>query len=604
MTRDMPANDLKWFGEGFDGFPRTLPEDCVEYAVHIVDSKLNAFQKREHLRKVQNAALKLSNELTKDFIWQRESFDLTLERRNDESVLRGRTNFGDSVEDEWLIVYILRELSAKFPEVWIRIVDTNGQFLLIEAAGVLPRWLNPEVANHRVWLNNGNLLIIESENPGVIRTQKKNGLRKSLTLEEALATIRHHPDRLTKSPRIQAEAFHRLQKYPQQIQDTLHHAIVKIPRKLAYILHEDAALVSPAVEAFYLRDPIALRPLQAQSGDRLMFPPKDRVNVSTKFTKVGYAQLKSQLFDFPNAWTSLLSHESDFHLERDVDVGMKLTCGFEMLLSDPQNEDKKAVRNVKIMLEDIGCGEEPLPSDDVIATWSRQEDDEKWLDVNFEDFDKELGGKGSSNQGRKGTFGDKNVQDNLRKMVSRFEDFLQDESAGIEGAEFWDEMDRDDMEDDDQDSSTSSEVTGRASANQDINFDEDKFTQMMQEMMNVGKPDSAETDDRDSKILHEEMRAMEMELRDAGALQLNAKQDLDKLVISPRAIREGPSSEHPSKGSATLLQDKDDEGVDIDFNLAQNLLESFKSQGGAAGPGGNLMGLMGLQMPRDEHNED
>lgn len=66
------------------------------------------------------------------------------------SYLRGRTNYGDSVEDEWLIVYLLRELSKQFPDAWIRIFDADGEFLLIEAANVLPPWLNPEVAEFRV----------------------------------------------------------------------------------------------------------------------------------------------------------------------------------------------------------------------------------------------------------------------------------------------------------------------------------------------------------------------------------------------------------------------------------------------------------------------
>lgn len=64
--------------------------------------------------------------------------------------LRGRTNYGDSIEDEWLVVFILHELSQKFSDAWIRIVDTDGEFLLIEAANVLPPWLNPEVAEFRV----------------------------------------------------------------------------------------------------------------------------------------------------------------------------------------------------------------------------------------------------------------------------------------------------------------------------------------------------------------------------------------------------------------------------------------------------------------------
>lgn len=64
--------------------------------------------------------------------------------------LHGLTNYGDSVEDEWLIVYILKELSNRFPQLWIKVVDTDGEFLLIEAANALPRWLNPEIADNRV----------------------------------------------------------------------------------------------------------------------------------------------------------------------------------------------------------------------------------------------------------------------------------------------------------------------------------------------------------------------------------------------------------------------------------------------------------------------
>ena len=64
--------------------------------------------------------------------------------------LNGRTNYGDSVEDEWLIVYILLEISKKHADLWIRVFDTDGEFLLIEAANVLPRWLKPEISENRV----------------------------------------------------------------------------------------------------------------------------------------------------------------------------------------------------------------------------------------------------------------------------------------------------------------------------------------------------------------------------------------------------------------------------------------------------------------------
>ena len=65
--------------------------------------------------------------------------------------LRGITAFGDSLEDEYLVVYLLSELSKQFDAAWIQVTDdSDGEFLLTEAAHVLPEWLSPQVAENRV----------------------------------------------------------------------------------------------------------------------------------------------------------------------------------------------------------------------------------------------------------------------------------------------------------------------------------------------------------------------------------------------------------------------------------------------------------------------
>lgn len=165
---DAPSNDFNGFGDGFEGFPKRLPEDCVEYSLFIIDSKLKAQKELlARLEVVRKEALKLTDSLLKEYIWQRDGFKVEVESGKgapslsivsiicaDLKVglmhLHGLTNYGDSVEDEWLIVYILKELSNKFPELWIQVADTDGEFLLIEAANALPRWLNPEIAENRV----------------------------------------------------------------------------------------------------------------------------------------------------------------------------------------------------------------------------------------------------------------------------------------------------------------------------------------------------------------------------------------------------------------------------------------------------------------------
>lgn len=68
------------------------------------------------------------------------------------TLLRGRTEYGDSVEDEWVVVWLLRRLTRKFEDLWVKVNDSDGEFLLIEAAGTLPEWLEPEVADNRVGL--------------------------------------------------------------------------------------------------------------------------------------------------------------------------------------------------------------------------------------------------------------------------------------------------------------------------------------------------------------------------------------------------------------------------------------------------------------------
>ena len=71
-------DEFKWFGDGFVGFPKTLPEDCIEYTVYLVDSNLDELRVRDRLRDVQASANQMTRRLLRDFIWQRDGFVLEL----------------------------------------------------------------------------------------------------------------------------------------------------------------------------------------------------------------------------------------------------------------------------------------------------------------------------------------------------------------------------------------------------------------------------------------------------------------------------------------------------------------------------------------------
>lgn len=61
--------------------------------------------------------------LCADYIWQRDSFTLAVAERPEARHLEGRTAFGDCVDDEWLIVWLLRELSQRWTDVAISCVE-------------------------------------------------------------------------------------------------------------------------------------------------------------------------------------------------------------------------------------------------------------------------------------------------------------------------------------------------------------------------------------------------------------------------------------------------------------------------------------------------
>ncbi|KAH0543997.1 hypothetical protein FGG08_001764 [Glutinoglossum americanum] len=630
-------NDFKWFGEGFDGFPKRLPEDCVQYTLYILNAELNGNELLARLEHVMSAALKLTDSLLGGYIWQREKFMLEISQIDELKLLTGCTNYGDSVEDEWFIVYILRELSKLYPELWIEIVDTDGQFLLIEAANTLPRWLNPEIADHRVWIHEGNILIIPLTQKSTFPGTKISPTPKPLTLKEAHEFIVCSSAMLTHSPLIEAEAFYRLRNYPARIAESQHHTLITIPRRLAYVLHLKPELISPAVESFYIRDSIALRPLQINypnsEGRVLLFPPEDFVTVSVQFTKVGFAQVRGQHFVPPTAWAGSLPTEAGAKELSAAETGMKVSCGFEMLAGDPQNKSKSSVVEIRQLLISVDNANEKLPSDEEIAKWEKKDDDESWLNINFEDFDDELSGRKAEqrNEGKKrpgGGFGDSAAHGDLQKIVERFEAFLNDNEAGADGADAVGDIDISNHdsdngdEDEDDDESCDDEEEDK-----DVSFDENEFARMMREMMGMPpvddgrldppgysttkgkeasrteKPKPNREDEDEEEALRQVMQRMELELNEAGVLDLDpTPKKIAATRIPKSSIRKGTvgTTATREEGDDHSVESSSDEEVDIDFNLAKNLLESFKSQAGMAGPSGNLLGMLGMQLPRDE----
>ena len=674
----MPATeeDIAWLKSSFRPIPRpVLPDDCIEYSLYLFSSSLdyaNDSERRIRLRDVQKFAFILSKQWLKDYIWQRQGLTLELAKEDGEvcmrdigledrltsetgvSLLRGRTEYGDSIEDEWVVVWLLREVSKKFPDLWIKLNDNDGEFLLIEASGTIPTWLEPDIAENRIWVNQGSLKIIRPRPSG--RSSRRTA--EKLSLSDARDIILREPKRLMHSISVEEEAFFRLKDYPGKINENMHHALLRLPRKIAFLLKQKPSYVSPAIEAFYVRDPVSLKPLRsAKVAADIIFGPDDLVALSVKLPRVGYAQLKSQDFPSPPIWQAGMPTRSNAKSFSQADTGMKLACGFEMLLTDPHHQDKPAVREMKMLLDDVASGDEHLPTNEQVSGWDQTEDDDSWLDVDYSDLEHELSNRKPGSGSKKPTFGDKHAQENLQRIVKQFEDFLNEDKANPGGQGLFDEdsdgteeVDDDETDDDEDDANRS--MPGE---DKEASFDEDEFTRMMREMMGMpahvmdeitkGKmpglsaadaPTSSrrpadrvreiesgdeeeEEEEEEEDTRHEDiesvMRQMEAELKQSGALDLNpVSSSRAAAASSSRAIDRGERKQtlrSPRNEPGMEEDDDDDHGSasddeeetredDADVNLLKNLLESFKAQDGGPGPGGNMLGMLGMRLPRDD----
>ncbi|CAK7273924.1 hypothetical protein SEPCBS57363_005899 [Sporothrix epigloea] len=585
--------------------------------------------------------------------------------------LHGETSYGDCIEDEWLIVYMLRHITKAFPGAWARISDNDGEFLLIEGAKAVPTWLTPDTDANRVWIHDGMLKLIPPERIKAADVRRA-GTKAALTLADATRIIKKRPESLVHLPSLDEVAFRRLEKYPVFVTDALHYARLILPRKIAYILHSRPRAVACAVEAFLSRDPQTTRRIigSTHSKTLLHFAPDDLVVISVKFTKTLYAQLRGQRFTPPKTWPVLFDHlaatlllpedktiagnENSTVKEKTVlklDLSMKLTLGFEILAASAEKSNSRIVREIGLMLEDLaedGDDSALLPSNDEIISWPdfNRESDDLWLNINFEDFERELDGNFQHQSRRQTTqnnftenepsesgFGDVNVQTDLRRIVSQFQSFLNDTDAGIDGADFG-EIDgnngnSDDEDDEDDEDGKDDDEDDSEDEKDGVSFNEVEFSRLLRESLGLPTtgaatmefqtksnekhlesaqvPHSSAQDggnglDEEEEDILKLAAQFESELRGHGALLLSSPKrgrELKPSSLGKVITADGETSD----GAPDSSLESDDE-VDVDVNLVKNLLESFKGQEGMSGPAGNILSMLGLALPRDEDDEE
>ncbi|KAG7099520.1 hypothetical protein E1B28_001363 [Marasmius oreades] len=282
------------------------------------------------------------------FLWHRDSFafKVALDSNTQGWFLEGRMRVGDCVDDEWCVVWLLKEISSKW-DLAIRVNDTDGEFLLIEAADSLPSWVTPSNSENRVWIYNSQFHLIDlkhvsppSKFPRVHRSahdsdDEGGAIEDFLAVDDALKLLRDPLTNTTAPPEVASLVWQRVAHYPSAARSHVHFAKAYIPEDVARALHADAPLVQKAVEAFYTRDAMQLRVAHRMSR----FTPSTSVLTTVRMTRAAYAQLEGQKFFPPKAFGQW--QENEYTKEwRWRDIGMKIAVGFEMLYQESKGRSQ------------------------------------------------------------------------------------------------------------------------------------------------------------------------------------------------------------------------------------------------------------------------
>ncbi|KAI6153350.1 SGT1 protein-domain-containing protein [Pisolithus tinctorius] len=328
--------------------PSSVSEDTLHYTV----VPPAALQDKASAASLAACIHDFTSSLLPNFIWHRDSFQLKVipdpasSQQENKFALEGRMRIGDCVDDEWCVVWLLKEISSRW-DVVISVNDSDGDFLLIEAADFLPGWVNPSNALNRVWIYSGRLHLVPLSHVSVpnksrrhpVATQQKElsaGLEDSdedyIAIDDALRLVRDACICTLAPKEVEDAVWKRISGYPSAAERHLHTTKAYLPVDVARALSVDRSLVQKAVETFYARDAIQLRAAHRMAR----FPPSPNVLRNVRMTRTAFAQLMGQKFHPPRIFGQFEERE-DTNAWRWRDIGMKLACGFEMLYQESKS---------------------------------------------------------------------------------------------------------------------------------------------------------------------------------------------------------------------------------------------------------------------------
>jgi len=553
----------------------TMEDDRVEYWIYPTEDGLDSLTTLAQVWRVVEDSVKT-------FLWNQQLFNLKIVQEKDSWHLYGSVRYGDSVQDEWMVVALLKFITSKLDNMSARVTDSDGEIILIEAADQVPRWAGePALAEGRVFLFNGEVhLLPVCVTPGDV-TPFPAGTPDPAA---AAAFISAYPHLSRAKENVQQCISARLGGLPLDVADNHHTTSVLLPPLLAATLGTNKQHVCDIINGLRDRDHIDLRNTRNMTRVR----PTNRSSYSLTFPKCLYA-LVSSIDVRPHRCSGW---EVDEKVKEDL-LGYKLSLGLEIILSRHRAEKQSTEGNIgwenfikklndvgyfqgelegsakhNCLLENAreflkGAGEDSHHSrlDVLVDTVQRyeggtltapptgwlpkggKEGDEAWMEITPESLDKMLAARFGVPQG-----GENNIPGELSSFLSKFSDM-----AGV----------------DDKDQ---------------LDFDPSNLVDSMKKLLGenggkfMGQNGAFNQDMLDSDI--------------EDSSDEDGDNDEEDPVIVDYMSRLDAEVDGSVKGRDDIPDQ--DKPLEIDSSVLSNLLASYQAELGMSGPASSILNTLGI----------
>lgn len=315
-------------------------EDWVRYVIYLPDGA--------DIQQIKDEIMELAVQMSAGYLWDKDAFSLRQgSNPRTGTLLYGHQRLGEQQEDEWMVTRILLQASYLHPKLVISLEDQDGIFLLIEAADVIPEWLEPETSANRVFICAGALCIIPPD-----------AMPKTPRLKDAVETLRSDPGKFRASTDVLLAIRERLKDLDNPAA-LLHRAKATLPIRASAIFKADPNLVSAAMYAFCERIDKRAPRLAGWEGEA--------VTTLLTLTKAHFAKLAFQPSCVPEGYPMPDSSSPEYIRH---DLGLKLTLGLDILARKFDYQE-----HFSALLAGMDM------NDPEACTISGQEDNTKWMDV-------------------------------------------------------------------------------------------------------------------------------------------------------------------------------------------------------------------------------